>query len=134
MKSQSRLKPGVSERSYGEWRLGQGTHHESQQFAFAVVSRDAVDVNGVARATTMYDEPFAVGPCTHRDGFHAAATFGGPVAGGVVKMQTPEAPGTVVSVPGAWGIQREFSAAVAAFQIGRCFSVILMRGIAEIGL
>ena len=79
----------------------------------------------------MYDEPFTVGAGTDRDGFHAPAAIGGAIAGTDVEVHAPEAPRAMIAMAGAGCVEREFTAAVAAFEIFRCANVVARRGIAE---
>jgi hypothetical protein len=66
----------------------------------------------------VHDQPFAIGAGAYGDGFHAALTLRGAISGRVVQMHAPEAPGAMVAMARARRIEREFVAAMAAFEIG----------------
>ncbi len=99
--------------------MAQRSHHERQQFALAVIARDAVHVHDKARLALVHNLPLAVGPGVDRDRLHAAMAFGGAIPRIAVKLHAPQAPGTVVAIARAQSVGWKYNPAMPATQIGR---------------
>jgi len=82
-----------------DWAHGQGGQDE-----LVVVSCYSVGFEGSAASAAVDDGPFTAVADPNGDGFHVAVAFGLAVAGDVVEVAAPEAPGTVVSVLSAAGL------------------------------
>jgi hypothetical protein len=86
--------------------LADGAGGEGHQGPGVVVAGDAVALEFSASGAAVDDGPFAVAADPDGDGLHGGAAGGGVVAGGVIDVEAPEAPGAMVAMAraiGVWG-------------------------------
>src|SRR5438309_1629177 len=98
----------------GERRLGQGPDRDLDQEQRVVVSRGAVEVDLVAERASVDEHPLARAADADRDGLHRRPAFGGPVAGVVVEVATPQTVRTVIAMSGAGSVEGDVESAMAA--------------------
>jgi hypothetical protein len=93
--------------------LRERSDRQLQQDERVVVARAAIQVELVATATAMHEDPLSVPANGDGDRFHERAALGVAIAGAVVvEVTTPKAVGAMIAVSGADGARRNVEAAM----------------------
>ena len=91
--------------------LRDGANGEGDENELVVVASDSVGVKLAAASALVDNRPVAASADPDGDGLHGPAALGSAVAGHIVYVLAPEAPGAMVPVSGAQSVLRNRLAA-----------------------